>query len=188
MGGFFCCVETAGRDVCQPAIYSLAFLLTVQLCLPTLSGESTTLCKGQFTESHKNNFLLCRNSLQCLNLDELVQGISAYVSVISFSTHVFRTLPSNSYPGKYLFYLWPVGTKHQRTVDVYEEGVAEKSCYGLTTTPHSPSFCAAHGEEIEELGVKLSLGKKVRNTHCPYSTPYTEWHQRTKGKAVKIGR
>lgn len=65
---FFRCVETAGRDVCQPAIYSLAFLLTVQLCLSTLSDESTKLCKGQFTESRKNNFLLCVKQFAVLEL------------------------------------------------------------------------------------------------------------------------
>ena len=55
-------------------------------------------------------------------------------------------------------YLWEEphdGEEHE------EEGAAEMKCYELTTTPFSLSLCPACGEEeVEELGVKLSLGRR----------------------------
>lgn len=43
-----------------------------------------------------------------------------------------------------------------------EEEAAERNCYELTTAPHSPSSCAAwdRKEEVEDLGMKLSQGKR----------------------------
>lgn len=45
-----------------------------------------------------------------------------------------------------------------------EEEVAEGNCYELTTAPHSPSSCAAwyRKEEVEDLGINLSLGKRLQ--------------------------
>lgn len=57
----------------------------------------------------------------------------------------------------YLEGLQPIERSHAETGGKceVEEGAAERNCYGLITTPHSPSPCVTWtGKEVEELGMK----------------------------------
>lgn len=67
---------------------------------------------------------------------------------------------------------WHTGAGEERE----KEGAAEKKCYALTATPTPHPPVLLRGEEIEMLGLKLSLGKWWRvqgeggfgfTSHCP---------------------
>lgn len=54
--------------------------------------------------------------------------------------------------------LWEGPCAEQRNSE--EEGVSERSESGLTSTCFPPYRWAAVGEEVKEVGVKMSLGKR----------------------------
>lgn len=126
--------------------------------------------------SHKTNFLLCVKHFAVLELGWICpRCFSARVCYLVF--YPCLQILQNSHPGKYL-YLWPMGTQHQRTVDVYEEGAAEMSCYGLVTAciPHPPVTVGGRRQRSWEWS--WVWGKKSKEYPLPSLCPQSQSSQK----------